>query len=157
MPGSMPRMGWSVLIGIAVVAGGVGLAMLRVNPYVYFAGYVILQYVVIATAWNILGGYTGYVNFGTPAFFALGAYTATFLMRAYHAPFPVQLLAGGLISGLLGLGIGYLTLRLKGVFFSIATLALTVVLQTLMINWEFVGGAKGISIIRPATILFFSN
>jgi branched-chain amino acid transport system permease protein len=50
-----------------------------------------------------------------------------------------------------------LTLRLKGVFFSIATLALTVVLQTLIINWEFVGGAKGISIIRPATILFFSS
>ena len=65
--------------------------------------------------------------------------------------------AGGLISGLLGLGIGYLTLRLKGVFFSIATLALTVVLQTLIINWEFVGGAKGISIIRPAAIPFFRN
>src|SRR5207248_6279302 len=127
------------------------------NRYVYFATYVILQYIVLATAWNILGGYTGYVNFGTPAFFALGAYTATFLMLAFKAPFVVLLLAGGLISGLLGLGLGYLTLRLKGVFFSIATLALTVVLQTLIINWEFVGGAKGISIIRPATILFFSN
>ncbi len=97
------------------------------------------------------------MNFGTPAFFALGAYTATFLMLVFKAPFLVLLLAGGLISGLLGLGLGYLTLRLKGVFFSIATLALTVVLQTLIINWEFVGGAKGISIIRPATILFFSN
>ena len=41
----------------------------------YFAGYVVLQYIVLATAWNILGGYTGYVNFGTAAFFALGAYT----------------------------------------------------------------------------------
>ena len=121
------------------------------NRYVYFATYVILQYIVLSTAWNILGGYTGYVNFGTPAFFALGAYTATFLMLVFKAPFVVLLLAGGLISGLLGLGLGYLTLRLKGVFFSIATLALTVVLQTLIINWEFVGGAKGISIIRPAT------
>jgi branched-chain amino acid transport system permease protein len=78
-------------------------------------------------------------------------------MLACKAPFPVLLLAGGLISALLGLGLGYLTLRLKGVFFSIATLALTVVLQTLIINWEFVGGAKGISIIRPATTLFFSS
>src|SRR5262245_10376761 len=127
------------------------------NRYVYFATYVILQYIVLATAWNILGGYTGYVNFGTPAFFALGAYTATFLMLVFKAPFLVLLLAGGLISGLLGLGLGYLTLRLKGVFFSIATLALTVVLQTLIINWELVGGAKGISIIRPATILFFNS
>ena len=110
---------------------------------------------MLSTAWNILGGYTGYVNFGTPAFFALGAYTATFLMLFCQAPLLVSIPAGGLISGLLGLGIGYLTLRLKGVFFSIATLALTVVLQTLIINWEFVGGAKGISIIRPAAIPFF--
>jgi branched-chain amino acid transport system permease protein len=127
------------------------------NRYFYFATYVILQYIVLSTAWNILGGYTGYVNFGTPAFFALGAYTATFLMLFCQAPLLVSIPAGGLISGLLGLGIGYLTLRLKGVFFSIATLALTVVLQTLIINWEFVGGAKGISIIRPAAILVFRN
>jgi branched-chain amino acid transport system permease protein len=97
------------------------------------------------------------VNFGTPAFFALGAYTATFLLLAYQAPFLVLLLAGGLVAGLLGLGIGYLTLRLKGVFFSIATLALAVVLQTVIINWEFVGGAKGTSIMRPATVLFFGS
>jgi branched-chain amino acid transport system permease protein len=146
-----------VLIALSTLGVGLLLTGVMENRYVYFATYVILQYIVLATAWNILGGYTGYVNFGTPAFFALGAYTATYLMLAYKAPFLVLLLAGGLISGLLGLGLGYLTLRLKGVFFSIATLALTVVLQTLIINWEFVGGAKGISIIRPATILFFSS
>jgi branched-chain amino acid transport system permease protein len=148
-------------VPMVVALGIVGLGLLLTgvveNRYFYFATYVILQYIVLATAWNILGGYTGYVNFGTPAFFAMGAYMATFLMLAYKAPFPVLLLAGGLISGFLGLGIGYLTLRLKGVFFSIATLALTVVLQTVIINWEFVGGAKGISIIRPATVLFFSS
>src|SRR5438309_657621 len=117
----MTRMGWSVLVGIAVIAAGIGLASLRVNPYVYFAGYVILQYVVIATAWNILGGYAGYVNFGTPAFFAMGAYTAVFLIQSLRAPLPVLILAGGLVAALLGLGIGYLTLRLRGVFFSIVT------------------------------------
>ena len=146
-----------VLVAISILGTGLLLTGVVENRYVYFATYVILQYIVLATAWNILGGYTGYVNFGTPAFFALGAYTATCLMLAYKAPFLVLLLAGGVISGLLGLGLGYLTLRLKGVFFSIATLALTVVLQTLIINWEFVGGAKGISIIRPATVLFFSS
>ena len=146
-----------MIVALGIVGLGLLLTSVVENRYFYFATYVILQYIVLATAWNILGGYTGYVNFGTPAFFAMGAYMATFLMLAYKAPFPVLLLAGGLISGLLGLGIGYLTLRLKGVFFSIATLALTVVLQTVMINWEFVGGAKGISIIRPATVLFFSS
>src|ERR671925_1516701 len=153
----MARTGRAVTVGVAIIAAGIVLASLRMNPYLYFAGYVILQYVVIATAWNVLGGYAGYVNFGTPAFFALGAYTAVFLIRWVQAPLPVLILAGGVVAGLLGLGIGYLTLRLRGVFFAIATLALTVVLQTLIINWEFVGGAKGISIIRPAAVPFFRN
>jgi len=145
----MQRASLTVVAGAAIVAAGVALATLRLNPYLYFAGYVILQYVVIATAWNILGGYAGYVNFGTPAFFALGAYTAVALIRSLHAPLPVLILAGGLVSALLGLGIGYLTLRLRGTFFSIATLALSVVLQTMIINWEYVGGSRGISVIRP--------
>src|SRR5574339_118255 len=137
-------------VGVAVIAAGVLLASLRVNAYLYFAGYVILQYVVIATAWNILGGYAGYVNFGTPAFFALGAYTAVFLIETVRPPLPVLILAGGVVSALLGLGIGYLTLRLRGVFFSIATLALSIVLQAVVINWEFVGGSRGLSVIRPS-------
>src|SRR6059058_4587131 len=143
---TLPALG----IGVVVVLAGVALATMRVNPYLYFAGYVILQYVVIATAWNILGGYGGYVNFGTPAFFALGAYTAVFLIRLIKAPLPVLIVAGGLVAALLGLGIGYLTLRLRGTFFSIATLALSVVLQTMIINWEYIGGSRGISVIRPS-------
>ena len=127
------------------------------NRYVYFAGYGILQYVVLATAWNILGGYTGYVNFGTGGFFALGVYTSVFLIRAVNAPLPVLIVAGGLVAGLLGLGIGCLTLRLRGVFFSISTLALAVVLETMMVNWEYVGGARGTSVIRPAPMAFFGN
>jgi len=148
------RTGGGLLAGLAVIVGGILLASLGVNQYLYFAGYVVLQYVVVATAWNILGGYAGYVNFGTSAFFALGAYTAIFLIEAVQAPLPVLILAGGLVSGLLGLGIGYLTLRLKGVFFSIATLALSVVLQTLIMNWDYVGGAKGVTVIRPGGPLF---
>jgi branched-chain amino acid transport system permease protein len=139
-----------LLIGAAIVAGGIALAGAKVNPYFYFAGYIVLQYVVIATAWNILGGYAGYVNFGTPAFFAMGAYTAVVLIKSVKAPLPVLLLAGGLVAALLGLGIGYLTLRLRGTFFSIATLALAVVLQTVIMNWEYVGGSRGTSVLRPA-------
>ena len=148
--GSMRRTGAALLVGLVVVVAGIVLAKLRVNPYLYFAGYVILEYVVIATAWNILGGYAGYVNFGTPAFFALGAYSSVFLIKTIQPPLPVLILVGGLVSALLGLGIGYLTLRLRGVFFSIATLALSIVLQTVMINWEFVGGSRGLSVIRPS-------
>src|SRR5262249_53023011 len=80
------------LVGAAVIAAAFLLAGLRVNPYIYFAGYVVLQYIVIATAWNILGGYAGYVNFGTPAFFALGAYTSIFLIESVKAPLVVLIL-----------------------------------------------------------------
>ncbi len=51
------------------------------NDYLFFAGYTVLQFVVLATAWNILGGYTGYVNFGSAAFFALGAYSTVALHK----------------------------------------------------------------------------
>jgi len=148
---------WFLALAVALVVAGLVVTRMVENRYFYFAAYGILQYILLATAWNILGGYTGYVNFGTGAFFALGAYTSVVLIRAVHAPLPVQILAGGLVSGLLGLGIGYLTLRLRGVFFSISTLALAVLAETMMVNWEYVGGSKGISVIRPSPMAFFAN
>src|SRR5260370_39518403 len=66
--------------------------------------------------------------------------------------FAVLMLIGGLVSGVVGFGMGYLTLRLRGAFFAIATLALAVVLQTLVVNWDFVGGSRGAYIIRPEQI-----
>ena len=122
------------------------------NEYVFVAGYVVVQYLVLATAWNILGGYTGYVNFGTPAFFALGAYCTAALTKIAALPLPALMAAGGVVSGVIGLGMGYLTLRLRGVFFSIATLALAVVLKTFITNWSYVGGSKGTYIVRPMTM-----
>src|SRR5215475_11409785 len=140
-----------MVVAFSIVGLGLLLTSVVENRYFYFATYVILQYIVLATAWNILGGYTGYVNFGTPAFFALGAYTAVVLIKSVKAPLPAQLVAGAAVAGVLGFAIGYLTLRLRGVFFSIATLALAVVLQTMFVNWEYTGGARGITLARPAT------
>jgi branched-chain amino acid transport system permease protein len=145
-----------LLLALVVAAATFAAARLINNAYVFFAGYVVLQYIVLATAWNILGGYTGYVNFGVAAFFALGAYCTVVLHKTVPAlPLPVMMLAGGAISGLIGLGMGYLTLRLRGTFFSIATLAMAVVAQTLITNWNFVGGSRGAYIIRPANSPIF--
>jgi len=149
-----------------LVAAAVGLAVVVLtrfyftNEYFFFAAYVVLQYIVLSTAWNILGGYTGYINFGTGAFFAIGAYSSVVLhkmpalLKTFDVvipaiPLPVMILVGGVVSGIVGLGTGYLTLRLRGVFFAIATLALAVVVQTLIVNWDFVGGSRGIYMIRP--------
>ena len=143
--------------------------------YLFFASYTILQFIVLATAWNILGGYCGYVNFGSAAFFAMGAYSSValykfdpqsfefcftdstcmsfhFLDWAFPIPIPVLIIIGGLVSGIAGFGMGYLTLRLRGSFFAIATLALAVVLQTLVVNWNYVGGSRGAYVIRPNEI-----
>ena len=142
-------------VAALVFAGAVAVG----NDYVFFAGYVILQYVVLSTAWNILGGYCGYVNFGSAAFFALGAYSTVAIYKLMGAndlphlvPMPVLMLIGGVVSGVVGFGMGYLTLRLRGAFFAIATLALAVVLQTLIVNWDFVGGSRGAYILRPEEV-----
>src|SRR5260370_40557731 len=159
------RMMRNAAFWIAAAAVGIALIVLTrlffTNEYFFFAAYVVLQYVVLSTAWNILGGYTGYINFGTGAFFAMGAYTSVVLHKmpaltqawfgiAIPAiPLPLMILVGGVVSGIVGLGTGYLTLRLRGVFFAIATLALAVVVQKLIVNWDYVGGSPAFSTILP--------
>ena len=142
------------LIAIAVAAAVMAFAHWYNVDYLFFASYTILQFIVLATAWNILGGYCGYVNFGSAAFFAMGAYSSVFMHKFYPLPIPMLILIGAAVSGIAGFGMGYLTLRLRGSFFAIATLALAVVLQTLVVNWEYVGGSRGAYIIRPETIEF---
>jgi branched-chain amino acid transport system permease protein len=127
-----------------------------VNEYYVVAGYIVLQGLIMATAWNILGGFTGYVNFGSAGFFAMGAYTSVVLYTAINPPVFVVIVAAAVVCGLLGLGAGYLTLRLRGVYFAIATLALAIVLETLMVNWEYVGGATGAFIITEDVPFFAS-
>src|SRR6516165_11000027 len=159
------------LLTLAAGAGVFALALAVRSDYLFFAGYVVLQFIVLATAWNILGGYCGYVNFGTAAFFAIGTYTTVALHKIgtnsgrylsgtagellqplFPLSVPTLVILSGVVAGVIGLGMGYLTLRLRGVFFAIATLALAVVLQTLVINWDFVGGSRGAYIIRPNDI-----
>ncbi|HEY1980564.1 MAG TPA: branched-chain amino acid ABC transporter permease [Xanthobacteraceae bacterium] len=139
---------FTALAVIAIFAA----SRLVTNDYFFFAGYVVLQYVVLATAWNILGGYTGYINFGTAGFFAIGAYSSVVLHKLWGPPIPVLILVGGMFAGLVGLGMGALTLRLKGIYFAIGTLALAIVVQTFVTNWDFVGGSRGVYIIRPMTV-----
>jgi branched-chain amino acid transport system permease protein len=132
-------------------------AFLVKQEFLFFAGYIVLMSVVLATAWNILGGYTGYVNFGTGAFFGLGAYTAAVLYKAFELPLGLQILAAAGMSGLLGFGAGLLTLRLRGIFFAIATIAIAVIMETLFINWPYAGGATGLQLLRPAPTAPFES
>ena len=141
----------------AVVVAGYAATWAIGNEYYLYAGYTVLQYVALATAWNLLGGYAGYVNFGAAGFFATGTYAVVALEKVTGWPLLALLPGAAVVGGLLGLGAGYLTLRLRGVYFAIATLALAIVLETAIANWEFVGGAAGAFIVRPREAPFFAS
>jgi branched-chain amino acid transport system permease protein len=87
----------------------------------------------------------------------MGAYISIALIKTAEVPLPLLILASALVCALIGLGVGYLTLRLKGVYFAIATLAMGIVLETLVTNWSYVGGAKGTAILTPETHLWFDS
>src|ERR1019366_8448946 len=135
------------------------LAMTQIigNEYPFFACYVILQFIVLAVAWSIPGGYAGYVNFGTSAFFGVGVYTAVFLTKVIGAPLAVQIATAAAVGALMGFALGLLTLRMQGIFFSIATIALTIIIETSVTNWRYVGGAAGIQLQRPLVTWPFDN
>jgi branched-chain amino acid transport system permease protein len=154
----MTRNGIFFWIGAALfLAAAFLMTKLVSNQYPYFAGYVILQFMVLAVAWSILGGHAGYVNFGTSAFFGIGVYTAVFLVKAFAAPLIVQIAAAAVMGALMGFALGFLTLRMQGIFFSIATIALTIVIETTITNWRYVGGAAGIQLQRPMVTEPFNN
>lgn len=151
------RMPLFIAIAALVALGGFFLPQIVPNPFYFYAGYVVLQYVVIATGWNILGGYAGYINFGASAFFGAGAYTAAFLFKAFGAPMLVQLLGAACVGAVLGVATGYLTLRIQGIYFAIATVALVVVLETVVHNTEYLGGAAGLPLLVPPAPAWFGG
>ena len=119
------------------------------NDYAFYLAYLVFQYVGLALGWNILGGYAGFVNFGASAFFAAGAYSTVALSKTIGASLPICVAAGGAVGATLGLLMGALTLRLRGVYFAISTLSLSMVLETLVVNWSYVGGSSGAYLVRP--------
>jgi branched-chain amino acid transport system permease protein len=154
----MKRNGIYFWIGAIVFLVAVALMTKLIgHPYPFFAGYVILQFIVLAVAWSLLGGHAGYVNFGTSAFFGMGVYTAVFLFKAAEAPLAVQIAAAAAVGALMGFALGLLTLRMQGIFFSIATIAATIIIETSITNWRYVGGAAGIQLQRPMVTAPFDN
>jgi len=110
--------------------------------------YLMLHWVVLATSWNILSGYSGYFSFGHGAFFGAGLYTATTLLVRYDWPFLWTLPAAALVAALLGVALGAVVFRVKGVrgeLFALLTLAITFVVGTIVVNTPLDGG-QGVSL-----------
>ncbi|MCE9659997.1 MAG: branched-chain amino acid ABC transporter ATP-binding protein/permease [Burkholderiales bacterium] len=110
--------------------------------------YLMLHWIVLATSWNILSGYTGYFSFGHGAFFGAGLYTTTTLLSRYEWPFLWTLPVAALVAAALGVGLGAVVFRVKGVrgeLFALLTLAVTFVIGTIVVNTPLDGG-QGVSL-----------
>src|SRR5258706_8085716 len=110
--------------------------------------YLMLHWIVLATSWNILSGYTGYFSFGHGAFFGAGIYTTSTLLARYEWPFLATLPVAALVAALLGVALGAVVFRVKGVrgeLFALLTLAITFVIGTIVGNTPLDGG-QGVSL-----------
>ncbi len=94
----------------------------------------VLMYIVMSVSWNIFSGPTGYQSLATAAFFGVGVYTSALL--GHNMPLPLLMLVGGGVSFVLALGIGAITLRLRGVYFTIFTFGLVLLLQKAILWYE---------------------
>ena len=108
--------------------------------------------VIAATGLNILTGYTGQVSLGQAAFMGVGAYTVAVLDRALGMPFFINLIAAGGVAMLVGMVVGIPSLRVKGLYLAIATIAASFILHFIFANWKSVtGGTAGLTV-KPATL-----
>jgi branched-chain amino acid transport system permease protein len=106
----------------------------------------VLMFAQVGVAWNILGGYAGQVSLGHVAFFGIGAYTSSLLLINFGLSPWLGMLAGGLLSSCFAVAIGWPCFRLKGHYFSMATIAVAEIMQVMFTNWDIVGGAVGLNI-----------
>jgi branched-chain amino acid transport system permease protein len=123
---------------VAVGAIGVVLAIpfLTSNQFLLHLGITVLMWTVLGTAWNLLGGYAGQVSFGHATFFGIGAYTTMILyLKVGVAPW-YGMVMGGILGAAVSLPIGLICFRLRGPYFSLATLAVAEIVRLVALNWE---------------------
>jgi branched-chain amino acid transport system permease protein len=157
-------MGKRSIISLTIV---IAISFLIV-PYTGISGYLIRLFAIIflwigkTGCWNIVAGYTGYIDFGAVGYFGIGSYVTALLMAKAHVPFLISLLLSGLVSGLIALPIGLPTLRLKGAYFGIATLAFAEAMKQIILEFDqtvgvhFLEGPHGITLpIGPGNEFFY--
>jgi len=103
-----------------------------------------LLFAALSKSWNLLGGYCGQVSLGHALYFGIGAYATSILYVKFGITPWGGLLAGGIIAALIALALGYPCFRLKGHYFSIATIVIAEIGLLLFHNWDYAGAALGI-------------
>lgn len=116
------------------------------TPYLHNVGVVGVLYALMAVGWNMLGGFTGQISLGHAMFFGIGAYASAVGGAHLGTNAWLNLLAGMAAAVLLALALGWPVFRLRGHYFAIATIALGEILRVVFLNWQWVGGAAGLSV-----------
>jgi branched-chain amino acid transport system permease protein len=143
------RGGWLVLIIIAAIAAPFVIS----EFYLAILGEALIMS-LLALSFNLLFGYMGQLSFGQAAFYGLSGYTVAMLITKAHFNFWLTLLAGILMASILGLVIGYFCVRLRGIYFSILTLAFGQLIFFVIYKWhDFTGGDDGIQGVFPPDLL----
>lgn len=119
----------------------------------YYTGIIILTLIniILAVSLNLIVGFTGQLCLGHAGFMAIGAYVSAMLTKEANFPFFIALLIGAIIAAIFAALIGYPTLRLKGDYFAITTLAFCEIIRVIIMNIEAVGGATGLKSIPKKT------
>lgn len=140
---------WALLAAAAVLI----TLPFTVTGYVLYVANLLMVFVVLALGMHIVIGETGLFALAHTAFYGIGIYTAGLINVAWHPPFVVSILAGGLLSGVLGWLIGFLALRMRDIYLALATFAFGEAMQWVFLNWEEVtGGSNGMRM-QPAELL----
>jgi len=117
-----------------------------VNIYSLHVYTLICIYIIISIGLNIIFGHTGQISLGHAAFYAIGAYTSALLTARLGFPFLLAFFCAGIVSLIIGLGVGAATLKLEGAYLAMATIGFGEIVRMVLIHWEKVsGGPAGIS------------
>lgn len=149
-------LGLGGVIVIVLAAAALVFPAIFTLPYHRDLAIRVLLYAMLAQAWNILAGYCGQVSLGHAVFFGTGAYTSSALQMHWGVNPWIGLVVGVVVSVALSQAIGYPCFRLRGHYFAIATIAIGEIIHTVAINWEFIGGARGLTLpIKQDSLLAF--
>ncbi|NYF26179.1 branched-chain amino acid ABC transporter permease [Sporosarcina sp. JAI121] len=107
--------------------------------------------IMLAVSLHLVIGITGQFSLGHAGFLAVGAYISAIVTMKFHLPFPVAIVAAGLIATIAGLIIGIPSLRLRGDYLAIATLGFAEIIRIVFLNIEYVGGAAGMQVSHYTT------
>lgn len=128
----------ALIVGLAVAPG--------LDAGVQDLGTTLLVYLAIAQAWNILAGFAGQISLGAAAFVATGSYTAGLALAHTNIGWAAGVALAGAVAAALGAVLAVPLLRLRGDYFSIGTLAAAIAGQALLTNWNWAGGAAGLTL-----------